>query len=66
MKNDLCNFHREIKLKSFFNINQHTSANKSEDQEKIIKSKFDWEPNKNHHTIQAFIDVAKKDFDKTF
>ena len=59
------NFHRKIKLKAFFDINEHISENKSEEEGPIVKSKSDWEPKKIHHIIQTSIEAINNDVNTT-
>ena len=61
-KKDLESLNGKIKLKVFF---RNKSVQKQETElatkEPNIKSKTDWEPEKNHHTVEAFIETVNKD-----
>ena len=67
LKKDLESFSRKIKLKAFF---RNKSVQKQEtelaNKEPNIKSKTNWEPKKNHHTVETFIEAVNKDIVERF
>ena len=67
LDNDLNNFFRLIKLKAHFK----DSTNKDTDDENtmfIVNKNKGWTPDKNHHTIDTFVEAVKEDIEctKTF
>ena len=67
LKKDLESFNRKIKLKTFFyNKNVQKQETELANKEPVIKSKTNWEPKKNHHTVETFIEAVNKDIVKRF
>ena len=67
MKKDLESFNRKIKLKAFFcNKNVQKQETELANKEPNIKSKTNWEPKKNHHTVETFIETVNKDIVERF
>ena len=67
LKKDLENLSRKIKLKeSFCNKNVQKQETELANKEPIIKSKTNWEPKKNHHTVETFIEAVNKDIVERF
>ena len=66
LKNYLNNIHRKTELKELFQTKEQTSENKLGKQEPVIKSKSDWEANKNHQTIKTLINVFYNDLIRHF
>ena len=67
MKKDLESFNRKIKLKAFFcNKNVQKQETELANKEPNIKSKTNWEPKKNHHTVETFIEAVNKDIVERF
>ena len=65
MKKALESFNRKIKLKAFFcNKNVQKQETELANKEPNIKSKTNWEPKKNHHTVETFIEAVNKDIVK--
>ena len=59
LKRDIKTFTREIKLREhFYNNNENQQAEKIVT-EPIIKCKSNWEPKKNHHTIETFVEAVE-------
>ena len=62
LKKDLESFNRKIKLKAFFcNKNIQKQETELANKEPNIKCKTNWEPKKNHHTVEMFIEAVNKD-----
>ena len=69
IKTDIKNFERKIELKSFFelkNLNKLNKHNNVSSNIPNIKPKSTWEPPKNHHTINRFIEALNNDVDELF
>ena len=69
IKTDVKNFEKKIKLKSFFelkNQNKPNENNSTPSDIPNIKFKSTWEPPKNHHTINTFIEALNNDVDELF
>ena len=67
LKKDLESFNRKIKLKAFFcNKNVQKQETEPANKELIIKSKTNWEPKKNYHTVETFIEAVNKNIVKRF
>ena len=67
LKKDLKSFNRKIKLKAFFcNKNVQKQETELANKEPIIKSKTNWEPKKNHHTVETFMEAVNKDIVERF
>ena len=61
LKKDLESFNGKIKLKVFFrNKNVQKQQTELANKEPNIKSKTNWEPKKNHHTVETFIEAVNK------
>ena len=62
LKKDLESMNRKIKLKGFFrNKNKQKQETELANKEPSIKSKTNWEPKKNHHTVETFMEAVTKD-----
>ena len=62
MKNNLESFNKKIKLRGFFhNKKVQKQATEIANKEPNIKCKTNWEPKKNHHTVETFIEAVNKD-----
>ena len=69
VKTDIKNFERKIKLKSFFELKKQDKPNKNNNTSSAIpniKAKSTWEPPKNCHTINTFIEAPNNDVDELF
>ena len=58
LKRDIKTFTRKIKLREHF----YNNNNKNQQTKKIvtiIKCKSNWEPKKNHHTIETFVEAVE-------
>ena len=55
LKKDLESFERKIKLQ------EQKQETKLANKDPSIKSKTNWEPKKNHHTVEMFIEAVNKD-----
>ena len=67
LKKDLESFNRKIKLKAFFcNKNVQKQETELANKELIIKSKTNWEPKKNHYTVETFIEAVNKNIVERF
>ena len=68
IKIDIKNFERKIKLKSFFELKNQSKLNANSVSSGIpnIKPKSTWEPPKNHHIINRFIEALNNDLDELF
>ena len=69
IKTDIKNFERKIKPKIFLELkNQHKPNENNSKSSDIpnIKPKPTWEPPKNYHTINTFIEALNNDVDELF
>ena len=67
MKKDLESFNKKIKLRKLFhNKNVQKQETKLANKEPNIKCKTIWEPKKNHHTVETFIEAVNKDIAERF
>ena len=71
LQSDLENFKRKIKLKAYFSTkesnHQNNHQNDNQDVSKptlILNSKSTWQPSKNHHTVETFIESLDNDIEK--
>ena len=61
LKKDVENFNRKIKLKAFFQNTKEKNETEQNQAKLKIKTKSSWEPKKNHHTIESFIEAVDND-----
>ena len=69
IKTDIENFERKIKLKSFFELKNQNKSNENNSTSPDIPNitpKSTWEPPKNHHNINTFIEALNNDVDELF
>ena len=59
LKFDIKNFIRKIKLKGHFYDNNENQQAEEIVIGPIIKCKSNWEPKKNHHTVETFVKAVK-------
>ena len=58
---------QEFKLKTFFHSKmEQKQETELANKEPSIKSKTNWEPKNNHHTVETFIETVNKDVVERF
>ena len=55
LKCDIKTFTRKIKLREYFYDNNESQEAEQMVTEPVIKCKSNWQPKKNHHTIETFV-----------